>query len=125
MVPSKTLEQEDLEEAQSRLAKIKESLSEQDIDNIIQNTVTLKQIQAAEDSPEASATIPKLSLEDLTREVAEYPIEVTESQGVTVVKHEMVSTSGIAYAEFGVDISGVSTDDIVLLPIFTRILMET
>merc|ERR1712194_500076 len=45
--------------------------------------------------------------------------------GVTVVRHEMVSTSGIAYVDFGVDISGVSLEDTTLLPIFTRIMMET
>jgi len=37
----------------------------------------------------------------------------------------MVSTSGIAYVDFGVDISGVSLEDTTLLPIFTRILLET
>merc|ERR1719517_263356 len=75
-------------------------------------------MQAADDTPEALATIPKLSLEDLTKEVTEYPIDVT------VVRHEMVSTSGIAYVDFGVDISGIDLDDTTLLPIFTRILLE-
>ena len=74
------------------------------------------------------ATIPSLELEDLKREVTEYPIEVVENiadSGVTYVKHEMGSTSGIAYATLAVDVSGIPLEDVPLLPLFTRIMMET
>jgi len=128
MVPSKTLEEEEKKEEEERLQKIKDSLKDEDIEEIIKNTAALKEMQAADDTPESLATIPKLSLADLKREVTEYPIDVTENEndsGVTVVRHEMVSTSGIAYVDFGVDVSGVSLEDTTLLPIFTRILLET
>lgn len=127
MVPSKTLEKEQLEEEQDRLAAIKSTLGEDDIKSIIDNTATLKALQAAEDTPEARATIPSLQLSDLKREVAEYPIEVSEnesSSGVTVVRHELTSTSGIAYVDYAVDISGISVDDVPLLPLFTRLMTE-
>ena len=90
--------------------------------------MALKKLQAAEDSPEARATIPALSLDDLKREVTEYPNEVIENaanSGVTLVKHELGSTSGIAYANLAVDVSGVPLEDVALLPLFTRIMMET
>jgi len=127
MVPSKTLEQEQLDEEQNRLSQIKSTLDESAIKSIIDNTATLKGLQAAEDSPEARATIPSLQLSDLKREVTEYPIEVSEnesSSGVTVVRHELTSTSGIAYIDYGVDITGVSLDDAPLLPLFTRLMTE-
>merc|ERR1712194_314999 len=54
MVPSKTLEEEEQKEEEGRLEKI---------------NAALKEIQAADDTPEQTATIPKLSLEDLKREV--------------------------------------------------------
>lgn len=128
MFPSKTLEEEQLKEEKDRLVKIKDSLKEEDLQIIIDKTKELKKLQAADDSPEARATIPSLDLSDLKKEVTEYPIEVNENEsntGVTVVRHELGSTSGIAYASLAVDMSGVSLDDVPLLPLFTRIMMET
>jgi len=64
-------------------------------------------------------------LEDLERKSTEYPIEVTKEHGVTVLRHELGSTSGIVYVDFAVDVSVVDWEDVVLLPLFARILMET
>lgn len=126
MVPSKTLEAEQLKEEEDRLAAIKESLSESEIDDIIANTAELKRLQAAEDAPEDRASIPSLELSDLKREVTEYPIaEVKNDSGVTVLNSELASTSGIAYVKFGVDISDVEYDDLALLPVFIRTMTET
>lgn len=128
MYPSKSLEEEVIADEKERLAKIKESLNEEELQTIIDKTVELKKLQASEDSPEDRATIPSLDLSDLKREVTEYPIAVTENEantGVTVVRHEQGSTSGIAYASLAVDMSGISLQDVPLLPLFTRIMMET
>lgn len=87
----------------------------------------MKQIQAAEDPPEARATIPRLGLNDIDRKVAEYPIAVTENEnnsGVTVIRHELGSTSGIAYVNFGVDLSALPLDDAPLLSLFSRLMKE-
>lgn len=93
----------------------------------MKKTEELKKLQATDDSPEDKATIPRLELEDLKREVTEYPIAVTENEnnsGVTVIRHELTSTSGIAYVNFGVDLSGVSFDDVSLLSLFGRLVKE-
>ena len=82
------------QEEQSKLADIKASLSDDELDEIISKTVQLKKLQATDDSPEAKATIPSLELKDLKREVTEYPIAVTENEkntGVTVIRHELTS----------------------------------
>lgn len=128
MKPSKTYEAELLKEEQDELAKIKDSMSDDDIEKVIETTNKLKELQAAEDSPEDRATIPALELEDLKREVTEYPIEVSKNEndsGVTVIRHELGSTSGIAYVNLGVDLSLLSVEDIPLLPLMTRMMMET
>ena len=107
---------------------IKDKLSTEDLNEIVRKTAELKKLQAAEDSLEARATIPSLHLGDLKREATEYPIAVTENEndsGVTVVRHELGSTSGIAYVNFGVDVSGLHLDDAPLLPLFTKMMMET
>jgi len=127
MVPSKTLEEEQLQSEKDRLAAIKASLTDDELDQIIKKTIELKEMQAAEDSAEARATIPKLGLDDLKREVTEYPIQVNkneENSGITLIRHELASTSGIAYVNFAVDISDIPIEDVVLLPLFTRLLEE-
>lgn len=128
MFPSKSLEEEQLKEEKDRLAKIKESLKDEELQSIIDKTAELKKLQASEDTPEQRATIPSLDLSDLKKEVTEYPIAVNENEsdtGVTVVRHELGSTSGITYASLAVDMSGVSLEDLPLLPLFTRLMMET
>lgn len=117
-----------LQEEESRLEEIKKGLSDEQLESVIENTKKLKEIQAAEDSPEDRDTIPSLELEDIKREVTEYPIEVTENEldtGVTVLRHELGSTSGIVYGVLGVDLSGLPVDDISLLPLLTRVMKET
>jgi len=128
LTPSKALESEELEEEKERLSQIKDNMSEDELEEVIKKTQALKEIQAAEDSPEDRATIPALELGDLKREVTEYPIAVSENEsksGVTVVRHELGSTSGIAYVNLGIDVSGLDVEDIALLPLFCRVLMET
>lgn len=125
--PSKTLEEEDLKEEQSRLDAIKKQLSDEDLESIMTKAKELQELQAAEDSPEARATIPRLTLEDIKREAAEYPIEVipnAEESGVTLVRHELGSTSGIAYVNLAVDLSQISLDDATLLSLFSKMMME-
>ena len=98
------------------------------MDEIISKTQQLKELQAAEDPPEARATIPSLELKDLKREVTEYPIAVSENEndsGVTVVRHELASTPGIAYVGMGLDLSRLPLEDVALLPLFVRALKET
>lgn len=128
LAPSKTLEEEILKEERDRLEEIKSKLSQEDLDEIIHKTEELKRLQSSEDSVEARATIPSLELSDLKRETTEYPISVTQNEsksGVTVVRHELGSTSGIAYVSTAIDISGVSVEDIPLLPIFTKMMTQT
>ena len=125
--PSKTLEEEIIQDEKARLEQIKSKLTESELEEIIGKTSELKALQASEDPPEATATIPSLQLEDLKREATEYPITVTKDEkgtGITVVRHELGSTSGIAYANLAVDLSRLSLDDVPLLPIFTRLLTE-
>jgi len=127
MVPSKTLEKEQLEEEEERLAATKASMTDEELEGIIQKTAELKKLQAAEDTPEDIATIPALKIEDLTKEQAEYPIEVindASGSGVTVVKHEMSSTSGIAYVDFGVDLSQIPLSELPLIGLFSRLMKE-
>lgn len=128
LAPSRTLEAEELAEEKERLASIKKSFTDGDLDRVITETSELLELQAAEDSPEDRATIPSLEISNIKREHAEYPIAISKNEngsGVTVVRHEMASTSGIAYVALAVDLSKLSLDDVPLLPVLTKVMMET
>jgi len=128
MVPSGTMESETIKEEEDRLATIKSSLSDTELDKIINDTTVLRAFQAAEDTSEDRNTIPSLDLSDLTRTVTEYPTDVTENEsgsGITVLRHELSSTSGIAYVNFAVDVSGVAFEDMPLLSLYTRVMTGT
>jgi len=128
MIPDTTLEEKQVLEEKKKLASIKDKMTDDELDDIIEKTAELKRLQAKEDSPEAIATIPSLTLSDLDKDVKEYPIEVTPNYadtGITAVTNKMVSTSGILYATLAVDVSDVKLEDVPLIPLFTRVMMET
>eukprot|EP00638_Chattonella_subsalsa_P000190 CAMPEP_0117753950 /NCGR_PEP_ID=MMETSP0947-20121206/12545_1 /TAXON_ID=44440 /ORGANISM="Chattonella subsalsa, Strain CCMP2191" /LENGTH=1031 /DNA_ID=CAMNT_0005572959 /DNA_START=256 /DNA_END=3351 /DNA_ORIENTATION=+ len=124
MIPDTELEAKQIEQETSALEEIKKSMSESDVLKVIQDAETLKQLQAAEDSPEAKASLPKLSLEDLDKEGREIPIEVGEEAGIKVIKHAIPS-NGILYTDVGVSLEGIDLEELVLLPLFSRLIRES
>ena len=126
MKPDASLESKQLEEEANRLKAIKDAMTEDQIKDVIESTKLLKAAQAAEDSPEARATLPRLSLDDIDPKARELPIEVVrEGNGMdaTILTHDL-TTSGILYADVGFDFSSVDHEDLPYLPLFTRLLME-
>ena len=125
MKPDPSLEEAILKEEESKLAKVKESMSEDDVKRVIDATLKLKEAQLAEDSPEAKATLPRLGLEDIEKKVTELPIDIVRENvdGVTVLKHS-VQSNGILYSEVAFDFSGVLDEDLPLLPLFSRMITE-
>jgi Zn-dependent M16 (insulinase) family peptidase len=125
MKPDTELEKINQEWEETVLKQAKETMSSADIEEVIDSTKKLKAAQLAEDSPEARATIPKLALEDIEREVKVVPIEVDKSiDGVTILTHDL-ETSGILYTDIGFDASSITEEDLVLMPLFTQMLTET
>lgn len=106
------------------LSLVKDSLSPEEIERVIESTRRLKEAQEQEDSPEAKATLPRLGLEDIEREAKKLPIEVETLPDATILKHA-VQSNGILYVDVGFDFSDISADDLILLPLLTRMLTET
>lgn len=123
MKPDLTMEEKMVAEEAGRLATIKESMSTAQIEDIIEKTRLLKESQMAEDSPEAKATLPRLSLSDIDRKHTEILFEETTIQGAKVITHDLV-TSGILYADIAFDFSYIQEEDLELLPLFSRMISE-
>lgn len=125
--PDSNLESEMIKDEESRLEAVKSTLTKEQIDDIIESTKVLKEAQAREDSPEAKATLPRLTKDDISPKARELPIEVVKDGkdgGETILTHTL-PTSGILYADIAFDFSNLDPGDLELLPLFCRMMMET
>ncbi|MGZ9164793.1 MAG: insulinase family protein [Anaerolineales bacterium] len=111
------------EDEKARLGKIREALTEQQLDEISEKTRQLKEHQETPDSEEALATIPVLRLEDLEKQGKTVPIEVTETQEAKVLYHDLF-TNGIIYLDLGFDLHALPRELLSLTEIFARALLE-
>jgi len=79
-----------------------------------------------EEAPEVVASNPSLSISDIDNAPVEYPIHIEDSfakSGIQLVLHE-VESDGIAYVDFGLDVSMIPYDDIILLNSLVALLNE-
>jgi Zn-dependent M16 (insulinase) family peptidase len=111
MIPSSTLGEEKSKNEADGLEKIKNSLSEDKLQNIIKENEELKAWQIKDDSKEDLEKIPQLSLSDISAEVEKIPEEIFEIDGIKVLMHD-VSTNGIIYTELLFDASDLTENEI-------------
>lgn len=106
-----------------RLAQTRDQMSSDELKQVIEKTLELKQHQETPDSPEALATVPSLKLADLDREIKRTP-EVEETiNGSTVLYHDLF-TNGILYVDMGFNLFALPQNLVQLVPLFSTALLE-
>eukprot|EP00804_Cyclotella_cryptica_P023401 CCRYP_000523-RE/>CCRYP_000523-RE protein AED:0.14 eAED:0.14 QI:2217/1/1/1/0.90/0.75/12/690/1071 len=126
LYPSTTLEADQLKDEEIQISRATSRMSDEEYQRIIDENAKLKQLQESEESPEVIATNPSLSISDIDSQSIEYPISVEEDafkSGVSLITHS-VSSSGILYVHFGLDISMLPYEDVVMLPALVSLLNE-
>ena len=98
-------------------------MSEAELAAVVENTHTLRRMQAAPDAPEALASIPTLTLADLPRENKQIPIVVSEDQGARLLYHDLF-TNGVIYMDLGLDLHLLPSDLLPYVTLFGRALLE-
>lgn len=96
IVPKKGLAKEKEEQLKQKLQKIKESLSEAELEQMVKNTRELQEYQDMEEPEELLSCIPMLKRSDIKRETLQLHNEEKELAGVKVLHHE-IETNGIGY----------------------------
>jgi Zn-dependent M16 (insulinase) family peptidase len=105
------------------------SLSPEDLNRIEAESKTLQQLQNTPDSPEALATIPMLSLNDIPKEAPLLPSEPLMLEGFaapisgTAFYHDL-STGGILYLDLGFNFSAVPAELLPYVSLLGRFLLE-
>lgn len=98
-------------ELHEKLQDYKASLSQDQLQELVDQTQALIDRQNRPDSPEDLAKIPSLTREDLTTETEEYPLAVEEFVGFDRFYFADQFTSGIDYVNLYFDISDLAAED--------------
>lgn len=112
--PSATLEAEQARLEKEALDRLEASLTDAEREKIRKDSAALSEWQGREDSDEALATIPELSLSDLTDAPEETPTEIYDEDGVRVISHP-IESGGITYAELYFDVSDLTATELSAL----------
>ena len=121
--PEKGLIEKENKSEEKKLADRLKRFSESEVNEIIKNTQTLKELQEKPDSPEDLAMIPVLKLYDMEKENKIFPCEVTEENGTRVMYHDLF-TNGITYLDIGFNLHLLPQKYLPYSRLFGRALME-
>lgn len=98
LLPSKTLAASRRKAEEKDLEKVRKSLTGRDIDRLTEENAALRRRQSTPDSPEALASLPTLTLDDIPKKEPPTPTAVSEEQGARVIFHDL-PTRGITYVD--------------------------
>lgn len=119
-IPDSTLGEEREKHEAEKLHEAKVSWKE-DIDKYISINEKLDTWQATPDTPEQINSLPKLTLDDISKTPIEYPYVVKRVLGSDVLVHPAGDT-GIVYMHLYFNLAGITKDKLPYLSLFTGLL---
>lgn len=124
LTPSETAGEERRALEQARLDREAARWSQEDREALAARQQALEDWQHSEDSPEALATLPHLTLEDLSPQPEALPLREETSAGLPLLIHD-VPTGGITYVTLYFDVAGRSGEELSCLSLLCRLLGKT
>lgn len=121
--PDTELAARETADEEARLQAARATMQETDLRTVMEKARVLQELQTTPDSPEALATIPTLTLEDLDRQNKTIPIDVSEDAGARIVYHDLF-TNGIVYLDLGLNLHTLPQDLLPYVALFGRGLLE-
>ena len=109
--PSATKNEKEAKELKERLSAYKASLSDEEIDKLIEKTKAFNEFLSKEDSDEDKATLPTLELTDIKPEIEHTKYLVEEYKNSEIMKISQ-PTNGITFLNFMFDSSFVKEEDL-------------
>ena len=121
MKPEKGLTAKDEERVREKLAAYKASLSEEEIEKMIEKTKKLRAFQETPSTKEELEKIPLLQLSDIRKEIAPLYNQPIDVDGTLLLYHEL-DTNGIAYLNVMFDAKGLTPQQLSYLGILKCVL---
>ena len=119
--PSNTLGEIKLEKEKNKLNNISSTWSEEYKKELVELNKNLKVFQESEDTPEQKASLPRLHLDDLKKEITRYEYEVTKHNDNTIIKHHL-DTNGISYINTYIEIDDLKLEEYRTLSFMIKLL---
>ncbi len=119
--PVKGLGAKKEKELAERLAAYKDSLSEEELAGIEQDSTALVLYQEMPDSEEVLNKIPKLKREDLKKDAIPFTIAESEDDGLKFIHHD-IFTNGISYVALDFDITDIDKEYLPYLGFFAEVI---
>jgi len=120
--PSAELASQELEKETQRLRAISKSLTETQIDTIIERAKALEALQEEEDEVKHSL-LPKISLDDVPKSARSLSLTQIRS-GLLEVFHHNVFTNKIVYADLVFPVADIREEDLWLVRLFSALLPQ-
>lgn len=120
-VPQPGLEAEQEKKTAARLKAYKDTLSGEELEEIVRHTRELKVYQETPSTKEELETVPMLSRSDIRREVLPLYNEERSLEGVPVLFHQMM-TRGIGYLELVFDADFAGPEELPYLSLLKQVL---
>ncbi len=121
VTPKKGLAEEKEEALKKELSEYKNSLSKDEIAQIVKETAELKAYQEEPDAPEDLAKIPLLRREDMKKEADKFIYEERTAGDQKILFHD-VFTNGIGYLNFVFDLKNVPDRLLPYVPVLKLLL---
>lgn len=119
--PEKGLAARMEEEVRNQLAEYKKSLSDAEIQELVDKTKKLRRFQETPSTKEELEAIPMLSREDISRKTQPLFVQESELEGVPFLKHELF-TNGIGYLKLLFQVDYLEKEEIPYLGILKAVL---
>ncbi len=122
LVPDTNLAELKQAEEEARVQAFFDSMNEEERAHVANESARLQEVQQKEDSEEALATIPVLTLNDLSKENKVLPIDKKEAT-LPIYTHD-IDTTGILYSRLVFSLDSVPYHLLPLLSLYSRALTE-
>ena len=113
---------EDAGEA-AELAATMASMSEADLQRVVDDVAELRRQQEAEDAPNAKATLPRLRVSDIGPARPEQPLVVDATAPVPCLRHD-IPTHRLAYALTYFDLSHLAFSELPYVTVLARLMQQ-
>lgn len=121
LIPEKGVSEAKEKQLKEKLEKYKNSLSQKELEIIIEDTKKLKKRQQTPDSEEALNSVPMLSIEDIDKNAERIPLE-ERNLGSTKVLFHQLDTNKIAYMNLYFNAKAVPQDLVPYAKLLTTLM---
>ena len=120
--PKPDLEKKKDAKVRKNMKTLKASMSQSDIENLVQKTQELQAMQIKPDTPEALEKLPSLDIKDIEVKSERFPMELKRKSEPKILFHDLF-TNNIAYVQIGFDALSIPLDKVPYLSLVGNLVL--